>query len=249
MNTGHPRLHSAGFTLAELAVVLLVVTLLLGGLLVPLGAQIESRKVADTDRILTDVREALLGFAAANGRLPCPATGGATGVEAPLGGGDCSNDIDGFVPAITLALTPTDAQGYAVDAWGQRIRYALSVPTSTPLQSETGCTSPLVANSLSTLNGIKTQGIECLRPNFEVCSGLTPACVHIADAALAVLISPGRNGAMVSNAEEKENHQTHNRIFVSHEPTGAGINAFDDIVIWLSPNILYNRMIAAGRLP
>ena len=29
-------------------------------------------------------------------------------------------------------------------------------------------------------------------------------------------------------------------------PTGG---EFDDLVTWISPNILYNRMISAGRLP
>ena len=38
------------------------------------------------------------------------------------------------------------------------------------------------------------------------------------------------------------------RVVVSHTPT-TGANEFDDIVAWLSPNVLYNRMIAAGRLP
>jgi hypothetical protein len=30
--------------------------------------------------------------------------------------------------------------------------------------------------------------------------------------------------------------------------TGTG-GEFDDIVVWLSPNILFNRMVAAGQLP
>ena len=42
-----------------------------------------------------------------------------------------------------------------------------------------------------------------------------------------------------------------NRTFVSHPPTanGAPNGYFDDIVIWISPNILINRMVAAGKLP
>ena len=40
-------------------------------------------------------------------------------------------------------------------------------------------------------------------------------------------------------------------VFISHEPApiDAPNGEFDDIVVWLSPNILFNRMIAAGRLP
>ena len=25
--------------------------------------------------------------------------------------------------------------------------------------------------------------------------------------------------------------------------------AFDDLVVWISPNVLFNRMVAAGKLP
>jgi hypothetical protein len=32
-------------------------------------------------------------------------------------------------------------------------------------------------------------------------------------------------------------------------PHPPGPNEFDDLVTWISPNILYNRLIAAGRLP
>ena len=40
-------------------------------------------------------------------------------------------------------------------------------------------------------------------------------------------------------------------IFVSRTLTlpGAGSTEFDDLVVWLSPNVLFNRMVAAGKLP
>ena len=86
-----PLKSDAGFTLAEMAIVLFIVVLLLGGLLVPLSAQIESHNIQATRDTLSEINEALLGFAAAQGRLPCPAQDGATGVESPLGGGTCTN--------------------------------------------------------------------------------------------------------------------------------------------------------------
>ena len=76
-----------GFTLVEMAVVLLIVALLVGSGLSVVSAQVEQQKYKDTQRILDDAREALLGFAAANGRLPCPATAASNGIEAPAGGG------------------------------------------------------------------------------------------------------------------------------------------------------------------
>ena len=105
--------HETGFTLAELVIVLLIVGLLLSGLLVPLSAQVETKRVSDTQRILDNAREALLGFAVINGRLPCPASASSNGLEsfctAAIGActattiyqahGVCSNPFDGFLPA------------------------------------------------------------------------------------------------------------------------------------------------------
>jgi type II secretory pathway pseudopilin PulG len=43
-----------GFTLVELAVVVLVVTLLLGSLLIPLATQVEQRNVSETQKRLQE---------------------------------------------------------------------------------------------------------------------------------------------------------------------------------------------------
>ena len=118
-----PRKH-AGFTLVEISIVLVVVALMLGGLVGALGARQESAASRETQTRLHEIREALLGFAAAEGRLPCPAAPDSSGSESPAGGGACNNSYDGFVPGITLGIGPTDAQGYVLDAWNKRIRYA-----------------------------------------------------------------------------------------------------------------------------
>src|SRR5512140_1908 len=77
-NGRRPR-AAAGFTLIELAVVFGLIALLLGSLLVPLRIQIESRKFADTQKILDNAREALMGYAVANGYFPCPADASSNG--------------------------------------------------------------------------------------------------------------------------------------------------------------------------
>lgn len=56
-------IHNRGFTLIELAVVLVIVTVLIGGLLVPLNAQIQARRIAETKKILEEAREAIVGYA------------------------------------------------------------------------------------------------------------------------------------------------------------------------------------------
>lgn len=245
-----------GFTLVELAIVLVIVALLSGGLMMSLMAQQESIATSETQRRLNEARDALLGYAAANGRLPCPAAPGTTGVELPAGGGTCNNPWDGFLPAITLGLNPTNENGYALDGWGNPIRYATTTDLATGL-CPTSC--------VTTANGVKTAwngSVSNLKlsPDLRLCNtatgmtgaGATAACAagaDLANNAVAVIFSRGRNGAAAPLSADEQANGDADRLFVSHTPTPAGANEFDDLVVWLSPNILYNRLIAAGRLP
>jgi type II secretory pathway pseudopilin PulG len=237
----------AGFTLVELAIVLVIVTLLIGGMLVPLSAQRDLQNANETQKQLSEIKEALFGFAAANGRLPCPASAATTGVENPLGGGACANPRDGFLPGITLGIGPTDAQGYAIDAWSNRIRYAVTTWN---------------ASAFTTTNGIRNTWASAPSPDLRVCStsvgitgaGATSACAtgtDLTSSAVAVVASTGKNGSTVPTGADELANSGANRTFVSHtqSPADAPQGEFDDLVTWISPNILYNRMISAGRLP
>ena len=144
-----------GFSLVELAIVLLIVALLIGGMLVPLSAQRDIQNINDTQRQLASINEALLGFAADQRRLPCPAIPNTTGIENPVGGGACTNNFDGFLPAITLGLSSTDAQGYAIDAWGNRIRYSVTNVNT---------------NAFTTSGGMQTAWSVGLTPDLRVCN-------------------------------------------------------------------------------
>lgn len=50
-------------------------------------------------------------------------------------------------------------------------------------------------------------------------------------------------------ANPNPNSANNDQVFVSHPRSAAAGNEFDDIVVWLSPDVLYNRMVAAGQLP
>jgi type II secretory pathway pseudopilin PulG len=235
----------------EMAIVLLIVGLLLGGLLMPLQTQINNQRVAETQKYLDQIRDALLGYAAANGRLPCPATAAGGGVESPLGGGACAPipPYNGFLPAVTLGLSPVDAAGYAVDAWGNRIRYAVTTAN---------------ASAFTTAGSMRTTGIGALAPDLRVCASATgitatdcgPAANALTNNAVIVVYSLGRNAGtggigLDEAANPNPNSANNDQVFVSHPPAlaGAANGEFDDIVTWLSPNTLYNRMLAAGALP
>lgn len=252
-----------GFTLTELALVLFIVALLIGGLLIPLTSQVDLQRTNETLKTLEGVRDSLVGFAATNGRLPCPATGGTTGVEDPnTGTGICVTPHGGFVPGITLGISPVDAQGYVLDAWGQRIRYAVTTANS---------------NAFTKPGQMRTTGMTTLDPDLRICStgatmdqpGIPGSAICHSDGttnaltnkAIVVVYSLGRNGSTGGTGVDERHNPNEvsggpyfvaaDRAFVSHSPAPAGApnGEFDDIVIWLSSNILFNRMIAAGQLP
>jgi len=243
-----------GFTLVELAIVLMIVGVLIGGLMVPLSAQLDIRNRAETDRTLADAREALLGYAAANGRLPCPASATSNGQEAFVAGGsaangNCADFYGGFLPAVTLGITPTDPNGFAVDPWGQRIRYAAYSGTINS-----------VSNPFTQTDGIKNATMTSIAATthlLSVCATATGigasdcgTAVKLTDKAPVVFFSTGKNAGAGAGTDEPKNTDG-DLVFISHEPTAASAPSgeFDDIVTWLSPNVLYNRLIAAGQLP
>ena len=258
------RSDFSGFSLVEMAVVLAIVGLLLGGLLLPLGAQIEQQQMNETQRRLDMARDALVGFATAKRRLPCPATATSLGAEAigtafAPGGGICSLPWTGYVPAVTLGLLPVDSNKFFVDAWGNPIRYAVTDFNLAFTVSGTAGTRPFTST-----DGIRSvynaSSLTTLVPDLRVCSTATgisgsgasadcAASSTLISNAAAVIFSTGKNTATGGTGTDEAANLNTDRAFVSHTPTPATGNEFDDIVLWLSSYLLYTRMIAGGALP
>jgi prepilin-type N-terminal cleavage/methylation domain-containing protein len=265
-----PCIQSGGFTLVELTIVLVIIALLTSGMVISFSTQKDITDSSETLRQLNTINDALLGYAATFQRLPCPASttsagqaaycanaSGACGAEmtTPIPDhGRCAVPHAGFLPAATLGISPTDAQGFAVDRWNNRIRYAVSHGDST--------TPPYQFTAASMLtSGLKMAWAgNTLSPDLRVCrtatgiTGIAPntscaAGASLTDTAVAVVLSGGKNGGTAppaANLDELANWTSSNdRTFVSRTPS----QNFDDIVVWLSPNLLYNRLIAASRLP
>jgi prepilin-type N-terminal cleavage/methylation domain-containing protein len=253
--------RGAGFTLVELAVVLAIVGLLLGSLMFTLSAQSEQRSLEETRRRLDHARDLLLGFAIAKGRLPCPATAASGGDEAPAAGGACTTFYGGWLPARALGYQNVDTGGFAVDAWGNRIRYAVSGV------APSNCSGTSTAPHFTSAINLKANGISCQPNDLLVCksaTGITGTTCGTAfgtsgenqwttsDLVVAVVFSIGKNGSTGGGvgADELANLNG-DRIFVHHTPTPveSANGEFDDQFLWVTVGELYGKMVAAGVLP
>jgi prepilin-type N-terminal cleavage/methylation domain-containing protein len=266
MRLGRRGRHAA-FTLVELAVVLMIVGLLLSSLTYTLAAQTEQRAREQTQRTLEQAREALIGFALTNGRLPCPASSTSNGLEAPVGGGDCSNYNDGLLPAVTLGFHPTDSGGYAVDAWNNRVRYAVA-------RNITSCSGTSGVPHFTAKASLKQNGMSCLPSATEllVCKSNVsvpapaPGTCGPADnsvtnngALVAIVFSPGKNfpaaptaaAAVSAGKNDEAANLDGNTVYISHPPapSGAAGGEFDDQVLWIPVGLVYGRLAGAGVLP
>jgi prepilin-type N-terminal cleavage/methylation domain-containing protein len=249
--------HAAhGFTLVEIAVVMVIVALLLGSLMYTLSAQLAQRSIEETRSRLETARELLLSYAIVNGRLPCPATTTSSGDEAPLGGGNCTNPYGGFLPSRTIGYQVVDAGGYAVDSWQNRIRYVVSSAALT------GCAGSSTLPHFTNNTNLKTNGITCQPNDLVVCkssTGVTATdCGPAANAltnqtvVVAIVYSVGKNGSLACGTCLDEAKNTDgDRVFVSHTPTPADSpnGEFDDYLVWITVGELYGRLISAGVLP
>ena len=105
---------STGFTLIEMAVVLVIVGIVISIVATVLPSLIKSSKVKKARAILEQVDYAIQGYVAANGRLPF-ADKGTSGKEDSL-----TPTYFGNLPYITLGLSSGD------DAWGNRMKYGVN---------------------------------------------------------------------------------------------------------------------------
>ena len=243
-----------GFTLIEMAIVLIILTLVVGGALVPLGAQIEQRRQAETRKSLDEIKEALIGYAIANKALPCPSTlSGST----PTGfaAGSCTTSTStGYLPWATLGITRQDA-------WGNLFAYAVSASfTASPIALPPSGPSPTFTiqsrdgsgnkTALSNANAIPAVVISFGKNaygalNADGISQATPSTFSNQNPDECLNVKGSTNSTISCSGSDTP--------YFSRTPSPPGTatslgGEFDDMVVWISPNVLFNRMVAAGQL-
>jgi len=248
------RYQQHGFTLIELAIVLVIVGVLVGGFISTLASRIDHTRKSETADELEDIKQAMMAYAFVNGNLPCPdcdAVGGNClaadvndGVADFVGGAACKEaQAAGNVPWVTLGLGRSDA-------WGTRYRYAVQ-------DEYANLGAPFTIASAA-------GSAEIQEPDFDVdATGGIPQV--LADNVVAIILSQGKNGyggisednvardaVPLANIDERNNTDDNQLYYFRPETTAdADIKGgeFDDIVVWISEYELKAKMVEAGALP
>lgn len=229
-----------GFTLVEMAVVLVILGLMFGGLLVPLSAQIDQQRYTETRESLEEIKETLIGYALTHGHFPCPARSTSDGLEDRTGTSCTGGKRVGILPWAELGINKNDG-------WNHLFRYSV-----TPAYSDSTkiIISPLTARDITISTRDSSGNQQNLSNDIDI---------------PVVIMSMGKNGAWgysddgaqvidvsATNTDEDINGNGNGKSFFSRgytENSAITGGEFDDIVMWISPNVYLNRMVSAGQLP
>lgn len=133
----------AGFTLIEMAFVILILGLIVGSVFAFMSPQLDMKRIQTTAAKENQIAKALADYALRQGRLPCPAPStpyASMGLPvaynvttAPHGTCTSAADRDGTVPYKVLGLTQDDA----TDSYGNPISYIVSPELTSALSNQT----------------------------------------------------------------------------------------------------------------
>lgn len=180
-----------GFTLIEIAIVLMIVTILLGYTVAMFPIQQELKQYRQAESDMNKILDNLIAFAQVNGRLPCPDTDGdinATTVNGVIDGLEDDDDlidnstslagadgiIDdckayfGYLPRATLGISgDLDSQGRLLDPWGEPYYYAVSEANN---DTDSDATTAAAIDLISP-NGIQEEGLSNnLQFDLNICT-------------------------------------------------------------------------------
>lgn len=243
-----PRTRQAGFSLIELAIVLVIVGLLVGGGIAALTATTEQTRRTEAKRQLEHVREALYGFAMSNGRLPCPDTDNPPDGRENAGATDCSAD-GGALPWVDLGLGRRDP-------WGSPLRYRVERGGGgEPNFADPDADADDPAFSLTDPASTSTTYLIAEDGDGDTIVDTTPAIVlSYGPQGSQVWTDSGFNcpaaGTDGFSTDETGNCDGDNTfVAAEYRPPDATDGRFDDVVIWLPLPVLKSRMVDAGLLP
>lgn len=209
----------SGFSLIELSIVLVVMSLLASQLLIPLSAQREQQAMRQTESALFVARDALLAYTVLTGALPCPDYSlDRLDPNYGLATDTChSASQEGWLPFRTLGLAETNHSGPA-----SRLFYRVD-PNFT---RSSGQAIRLQTAFSNTFSGVFDEN------HFKLTSDT--------ERPIAVLFSAGADGVLNGQNASFETSQAR---YQAH-PTSP---QFDDQLIWIGRPILFAGLIRSGQ--
>lgn len=247
-----------GVTLIELAIVLFIVSLILGGVLVPLSTRLEQEERKKTTEMLVDIKESLIGYALVNGHFPCPdcpdnSTGNCGIVETGLGSSTINDGFEDGTDA--TATTPTNTRpNYEkcattegnlpwsnlglpeFDAWDNHFLYRVTEEFADDDDgTTTGCTAVTANVSF------------CLGSEGDInIDDETSGSPYAAEKVPFVVLSYGNDDS--SSGTSQAENQDGDNVFV-YKDYSSETDAYDDLMTWVSSASLMFQMVRAELIP
>lgn len=247
------RVH--GFTLVEMALVLLVLGLLTRAAISPLASVLEHRNRQATHNQLQDIKQAMLAHVVAFGALPCPVSMHANGDGAVQSNAGDQPDTaiedrqqcrfhEGGVPAIALGLPGSLSDTQALlDPWGRAYIYSVSLSNHAVMGN-------LDFADWTTPGEAARVGVPNLSADISLCTQATgnhcPAAKTRADQIAFLVLSLGKEPDQRGHQGE---NQDGDRQFVLGSESQQPDNYFDDQLVWGTASDLMYWLLRMGWLP
>lgn len=239
-----PGRGQAGFTLIELAIVLVIIGVLVGSFIGSIGSRIDTTRRAEVVAELDEIKQAILGYAYSSApglaSLPCPdcdvacAGGIANDGREDRSGGNCSR-AEGNLPWLTLGLGRSDVWDTRYSYWVDTT-FANQAPTFGLTDSGSGVIRTRVPDVRTVANNVTMVVFSHGKNTYGGTSSANNA-------------TPAIPAANIDEAENADGDDT----FYSREPTAVDASTvggeFDDIVVWLSEYELKAKLVEIGSLP
>ncbi len=241
------RARQTGFSLIELAVVLVIIGLLVGGGIAAVQVSTEQTRRSEQRDQFETVRAALYGFAMSRGRLPCPDT------SDPLDGReDTSNPSPPFsCDAREGALPWADLGTGRRDAWGYPLRYRVTTLSGGPDFADHEDTSASFEIGDQGTIDVSTSaggGTEVADSVVAIVVSYGPQAGQVWTNDDALINCPTGGNAGFSQEEHENCDGDSDFVETGYRPPDVD-DGFDDMMTWIPYPVLTARMVDAGKLP
>lgn len=244
-----------GFSLIEMAIILIMVSIIAGGVLTLLPKNSDKNLQDVMASKMDRIQDAILAYTHENGMLPCPAdiTTAVSTAAFGIAAGNCNTSIAGDIAVgsfgLRMGMIPVRTLGlsddYAFDSWGNRIRYGVIrqlAVNSTDFENFATTYSGLSPNT-RTFEIRDVSGNPINSPNSYAAPTANNSVAYIllshgANGNGAVPFAGGASPACPASGLLDQENCNGDRIFRDVSFNTSSVNYFDDFIRWKTYNQL-----------